>query len=371
MKEKRFAAVHFILPSIIVSLGLQVIGTSVAAGQDTALIIGNKVYDCYNDLPGVIPDIMAKHNALANAGWLVVNAKDENQNIGNLTEQQMKDAINDNLPTTGKKYIVWYAGHGNISDACNGGGNDGLPCVNNDDCPGGVCQIAQGQLVGVDHCPPPSAWVDANEFIAALKGSQALVILDSCGGGKFKDAVNAALGGAAGNVGFITSTTLLEGAGEGCRGGEFTQCFVDGLDGLADGADGSTPDAKVTVAEAVAYATTLVSGLNDNPPCATRPRCGACDQHPTSDNDPAFANWVIGKQPQAAEGFCTLNLEGKGAVCIPGISEAVCVEKNGVWNATACIPTVSEWGLVVMGVLVLTAGTVVVMRRRAMVRGGS
>jgi hypothetical protein len=35
-----------------------------------------------------------------------------------------------------------------------------------------------------------------------------------------------------------------------------------------------------------------------------------------------------------------------------------------------CIPTVTEWGLVVMAMLVLTAGTVVVMRRRAIVRGG-
>jgi hypothetical protein len=36
-----------------------------------------------------------------------------------------------------------------------------------------------------------------------------------------------------------------------------------------------------------------------------------------------------------------------------------------------CIPTVSEWGLVVMAILVLSAATVVIMRRRAVVRGGS
>jgi hypothetical protein len=36
-----------------------------------------------------------------------------------------------------------------------------------------------------------------------------------------------------------------------------------------------------------------------------------------------------------------------------------------------CIPTLSEWGLLVMGILVLSAATVVIMRRRAMVRGGS
>lgn len=40
-------------------------------------------------------------------------------------------------------------------------------------------------------------------------------------------------------------------------------------------------------------------------------------------------------------------------------------------NCPDCVPTVSEWGLVVMAMLVLTAATVVIMRRRAMVRGGS
>jgi len=30
-----------------------------------------------------------------------------------------------------------------------------------------------------------------------------------------------------------------------------------------------------------------------------------------------------------------------------------------------CIPTLSEWGVAVMAMLVLTAGTIVVMRRRA------
>jgi len=35
------------------------------------------------------------------------------------------------------------------------------------------------------------------------------------------------------------------------------------------------------------------------------------------------------------------------------------------------VPAVSDWGLVVMAMLVLTAATVVIMRRRAMVRGGS
>lgn len=34
-----------------------------------------------------------------------------------------------------------------------------------------------------------------------------------------------------------------------------------------------------------------------------------------------------------------------------------------------CIPTVSEWGLVVMAILVLSAATVVIMRRRAIVHG--
>ena len=70
-------------------------------------------------------------------------------------------------------------------------------------------------------------------------------------------------------------------------------------------------------------------------------------------------------------GSCTLNPEGKGAVCLENISEEACLANGGLWNATACIPTVSDWGLVVMAMLVLTAATVVIMRRRAMVRGGS
>jgi hypothetical protein len=38
---------------------------------------------------------------------------------------------------------------------------------------------------------------------------------------------------------------------------------------------------------------------------------------------------------------------------------------NGIWNADVCVPTVSKWGLAVMALLVLTAATVVIMRRRA------
>jgi formylglycine-generating enzyme required for sulfatase activity len=55
-------------------------------------------------------------------------------------------------------------------------------------------------------------------------------------------------------------------------------------------------------------------------------------------------------------GQSDLDSDGIGDACDP------CTFVNGV-----CIPTVSEWGLVAMGLLVLTAGTVVLARRRAVI----
>lgn len=81
------------------------------------------------------------------------------------------------------------------------------------------------------------------------------------------------------------------------------------------------------------------------------------------------------------------NCTSVGACCLPNngcelVTEDECIKLHGRWEGAGttachhdaagdCIPTVSEWGLVVMAVLVLTAATVVIMRRRAMVRGGS
>ncbi len=70
-------------------------------------------------------------------------------------------------------------------------------------------------------------------------------------------------------------------------------------------------------------------------------------------------------------------------VCTTGVTQEECIKLRGRYlgdGTTECphdaagncnIPTVSEWGLVVMAMLVLTAATVVIIRRRAMVRGGS
>lgn len=86
--------------------------------------------------------------------------------------------------------------------------------------------------------------------------------------------------------------------------------------------------------------------------------------------------------------FCRHNPDGScttGACCLPNktcqtdVTEEECIKADGRFlgvGTISCpdncfnIPTVSEWGLVVMAVLVLTAATVVIMRRRAMVRGG-
>lgn len=50
-----------------------------------------------------------------------------------------------------------------------------------------------------------------------------------------------------------------------------------------------------------------------------------------------------------------------GGICSESADKQVCVDLAGL---NAPIPTVSEWGLAVMGLMVLAAGTVVMMRRR-------
>lgn len=66
--------------------------------------------------------------------------------------------------------------------------------------------------------------------------------------------------------------------------------------------------------------------------------------------------------------------------CPVDTTEEECIKLDGRYQGngtTSCptncsvIPTVSEWGLLVMAILVLSAATVVILRRRAMVHGGS
>lgn len=239
-------------------------GTS-ALGQDTALVIGNSNYSCgtcdggandcnvcandaqcpggfcafYPPLPGVQVDVDAKQNALQNAGWAVVIKQDR-------TRQQMIDDIANTKPPEDKKYIVWYAGHGDV------------------DCPPGA---AEGQWVGTDCNNLTPA-----DYVAALGGNadRTLTILDSCGGGAFAAAVNAINPA----IGFITSTTGLQCAGKGAGGGFFSQCFIVGLNGAAD----ANGDGDVTVQEAWDYA-------NAN--------CHFAGQDPTWDGD--YAGYVIGQ----------------------------------------------------------------------------
>jgi len=77
-------------------------------------------------------------------------------------------------------------------------------------------------------------------------------------------------------------------------------------------------------------------------------------------------------------GACCEPADLPGVPCVPNLTFAECSVLGGHWRVGApcgatgeCIPTVSQWGLVVMGLLVAAAATVVIMRRRAMVRGGS
>jgi len=73
-------------------------------------------------------------------------------------------------------------------------------------------------------------------------------------------------------------------------------------------------------------------------------------------------------------GACCDPADLPGVACVPSLTFAECGALGGHWRVGApcgaageCIPTVSEWGVVVMAMLVLTAGTIVVMRRRAAV----
>ena len=82
--------------------------------------------------------------------------------------------------------------------------------------------------------------------------------------------------------------------------------------------------------------------------------------------------------PALSTGACCIPDTGQPHFgCMLGVTEDACIKVPGRYmgDGTAscpphdaegnCIPTVSEWGLLVMAVLVLTAATVVIMRRRA------
>lgn len=58
---------------------------------------------------------------------------------------------------------------------------------------------------------------------------------------------------------------------------------------------------------------------------------------------------------------CTL---ADGTV-IPGISEQLCIDQGGKWDPEICVPTVSEWGLIALALVLLTAGTIVMRHRHA------
>lgn len=211
------------------------------ASAQVALVIGNSDYSpqcdpTWGDLPGVVGDVKGKGHAMERGGWNVVVME-------NLTKQEMLDAIEDNAPATSpdhkKKYIVWYAGHGDNTSV--------------------------GEWVGVD-CQLLSPVDLRDALVAAGIANHTLVILDSCGGGAFADAVNAIRP----SVGFLTSTTGLECAEDDPS---YTQCLLDLINGDGD----IDQDGVVTVLE-------VANRMN-----------AACDtpgQHGTWDND--FPHHILG-----------------------------------------------------------------------------
>lgn len=310
-------------------VALAVGGPQLGFAQDHAVVIGNSDYaGCAKDLSGVVGDVVNKHNALDNAGWTVNNKE-------NRTKAEMQTDINGklaDLPSM-KKYIVWYSGHG---------------------------VDPTGDLVGVD-----CGTLTANDLVTALKHNDpdpvrpTLVILDSCFGADFANAVNTKLGGdpATNGVGFITAGSKGECVKDDGLKGLFSRCFIEGLNGEADlVANGGNGDGEVTVKEAADYAVDDPNDDNDHHCVFVTP--GQNEQHPTWDNE--HGDWVIGKTKEGA-GFCTLP-DGR---CLENISQGVCEEKGGT-HAVKCIPVpaVSEWGLIVLTLLVLTAGTIVIARRR-------
>ncbi len=80
--------------------------------------------------------------------------------------------------------------------------------------------------------------------------------------------------------------------------------------------------------------------------------------------------------PCPAENACLSDADcSAGMICGPGCAPSICGcnATNNTWGCTrdcngVCvpnpIPTVSHWGIVVMTLLVLTTGTVVLIRRR-------
>lgn len=227
------------------------VGAPVATAQNTVLIMGNNDYDpaCPPDLPEVIGDVLQKQNALRDAGWTTIVRQ-------NRTAAQMQTDI---APPAGKRYIVWYSGHGV--------------------CPG------NGALVGVDCANlTPQNLVDS----LGTAANNTLVILDSCSGGDFANAVNAINP----DIGFITA------AGKGeitpddqpdKQKSPFTECFVIGLNGAADGAGGGMVDGQIRVAEAAAYAIANCANLN------------GFTHTPTWDGD--HADWVIGGPDNVTAGI--------------------------------------------------------------------
>jgi hypothetical protein len=88
----------------------------------------------------------------------------------------------------------------------------------------------------------------------------------------------------------------------------------------------------------------------------------------------AGGSWQAGACPPIVTGACCLDRD----TCVPDQTESECADQDGIYqgNGTQCvpddlclrpyIPTVSEWGLVVMTLLVIAAATVVIRRARAM-----
>lgn len=143
----RSLALLVLLPLVLLA------SPALAQNPGKALVIGNKNYPltCGGNLHGAEHDAESMQYLLEQAGWTVVRMND-------LTRNGIVTAIEQNVPPTPQRYLVYFAGHGVNTGA------------------------GQGALVGTD-CNSVSPFA----FLLALGTAKerTIVILDSCGSGGF------------------------------------------------------------------------------------------------------------------------------------------------------------------------------------------
>jgi hypothetical protein len=349
MKEKRFAAMPFILPSIVVSLGLQVIGTSVAEGQ---ILAGDGI---------PAGSMVIEGDIIVPAAQNVAGSYATNQWTGGIVPYEFESTVLDGNRSNmiaamnewklyGNIHFVPRSGQANYLHIQNSTGNSSFVGMQGGSQPVNIFNWnvhyvivhELGHALGLWH---EQSREDRDTYVEIHLEN---VSQTACGGGPCDSNFN---------------KRLIVCAPIECPGGDYGPYDLD----------------SVMHYDQCAFST--------NPSC---PSGGG----QTIIVKPPNGSWqsLIGQLSHLSAGdkgtMLFLYPSTTGACCLPnngcalGVTHDGCVKFSGRYEgdgstsclhnaAGDCIPTVSEWGLLVMAVLVLTAATVVIMRRRAMVHGGS